>query len=579
MTRGVRDPRTRSRTRLLAHRPRRRRSPRVRRNRAIAAALLAAFALLALGFGVRALSRLAASGDEAHTGTGAVSPAAATPSEELTRADPAWTPPALDGDGVKFATYLGSPQRRFYGLGPVPRRLDVLWKLKVGEGFTRRKSDDKKVLWKGTGWTGQPLVVREGGRDHLIFGGFDHRLRRVDALSGRQSWAYRFDDVIKGTPSIVPGPDGGLAGALVVAGSRRGSQYAIDDEGIAPVRAVGLADGREAWRLPVPKTECYSRDADASALLWRGSLLQAVESGFLYRLDPFSSSALGESLTPKVLGVTEPLFSDKDVRRRADAGGANVVIEGSPALLGDVAYVPSGSGHVLGVSLPDMKVVWEYPTGSDIDSSVVVDRKGRLAIGVEQQYVSGAGGALMLDPSKAPEDAVVWYFPVRKDSGIAEWDGGVIGSVALSDEYDTAGQPRLAAFAAVDGGVYVVAADEIASKRVRGPNGEKGWPAPRLVERLTIGGSISTPLLLGDTLVTAGYDNTLRVFDIERRHATEGDDADETFLGTDGRQWRVRVRERASFMGGAAFESTPLVWNGRVYVGCRDGWFYCLGEK
>jgi outer membrane protein assembly factor BamB len=25
-------------------------------------------------------------------------------------------------------------------------------------------------------------------------------------------------------------------------------------------------------------------------------------------------------------------------------------------------------------------------------------------------------------------------------------------------------------------------------------------------------------------------------------------------------------------------ESTPAVWDGRVYVGSRDGWFYALGD-
>ena len=39
-----------------------------------------------------------------------------------------------------------------------------------------------------------------------------------------------------------------------------------------------------------------------------------------------------------------------------------------------------------------------------------------------------------------------------------------------------------------------------------------------------------------------------------------------------------RVDETAQFVAEDGFESTPIVWNGRVYAGCRDGWFYCLGE-
>jgi len=31
-------------------------------------------------------------------------------------------------------------------------------------------------------------------------------------------------------------------------------------------------------------------------------------------------------------------------------------------------------------------------------------------------------------------------------------------------------------------------------------------------------------------------------------------------------------------VGGGCIESTPAVWNGRLYVGSRDGYFYAIGE-
>ncbi|MFU8890443.1 MAG: PQQ-binding-like beta-propeller repeat protein [Anaerosomatales bacterium] len=39
----------------------------------------------------------------------------------------------------------------------------------------------------------------------------------------------------------------------------------------------------------------------------------------------------------------------------------------------------------------------------------------------------------------------------------------------------------------------------------------------------------------------------------------------------------MSVSETAVFSGGGSFESTPLVWEGRVYIGSRDGYLYCLG--
>ncbi len=44
-----------------------------------------------------------------------------------------------DGDGVKLATFLGTASRRFYGLGPAPRRLQVIWKARIGGSWTSGK--------------------------------------------------------------------------------------------------------------------------------------------------------------------------------------------------------------------------------------------------------------------------------------------------------------------------------------------------------------------------------------------------------------------------------------------------------
>ena len=41
--------------------------------------------------------------------------------------------------------------------------------------------------------------------------------------------------------------------------------------------------------------------------------------------------------------------------------------------------------------------IWDFKTGSDLDATVAVNRRGKLLVGVEKQYVP-VGGALMLDP-------------------------------------------------------------------------------------------------------------------------------------------------------------------------------------
>jgi outer membrane protein assembly factor BamB len=47
----------------------------------------------------------------------------------------------------------------------------------------------------------------------------------------------------------------------------------------------------------------------------------------------------------------------------------------------------------------------------------------------------------------------------------------------------------------------------------------------------------------------------------------------------DGKWRSVSVQEVSRFTGGGSYESTPILWDGRVYIGSRDGWFYCLGDR
>jgi outer membrane protein assembly factor BamB len=259
-------------------------------------------------------------------------------------------------------------------------------------------------------------------------------------------------------------------------------------------------------------------------------------------------------------------------------GEANIAVEASIARIGDTLYQAAGSGHVYGLALPDLRIVWDYEVGSDLDGTSVVTRDNKLIISVEKQYIAGRGGIMMLDPSKPPADAGVWYFPTE-NRGISEWKGGVIGSVAVNDETNVDGsRPALAAFNSVDGNLYVVSQDKMAAKPVAGFDGKTSYPTPVQVFKGNIGAAISTPVIVGDTIVAAGYDNTVHLYRIDYLPAsTAGNGV--LLPSRDGSSWKVRVRQIATYKAGGAFEATPLVWKGRIYLGCRDGYLYCLGQR
>jgi hypothetical protein len=261
----------------MSSRPPWRRSPerlrQIRRRRAVAAAVLLALAMLIAW-------RVVSCGCGGASGGAALAASESVPSPAL---------PSLLGDGVKVGTFLGDYSRRFYGLGPAPKGLDVLWKVDLGRGWTSGKyDDDPPGVGAGSGWSGQPGVVVDGGKPYVIASGYDYNLRRIDATTGEVVGKYKFDDIIKGSPRVFENPDPAGTGDryIVLAGSRRGYPYKLADPRVAPYRALTFDAGKELWRLPVPQTECYSRDCDGSGFFYDGVVYIGVESGWYYALDP-----------------------------------------------------------------------------------------------------------------------------------------------------------------------------------------------------------------------------------------------------------------------------------------------------
>lgn len=491
-----------------------------------------------------------------------------------------------NADGIKIATFLGDETRRYYGEGPVPTKLEVIWKAKIGGGTTggtgkapastsgtATAPTSGLVTWYGTGWTGQPALVRENGKLYLLVGGFDHNLRKIDAETGETLWKYEFPDVIKGSPTVFADPSapGDFGRYTVMVGSRRGFPSSISAPDFAPFRAVDYMTGKELWRLPVPHTKSYSRDADGSGFVLGGKAYVGVESGDMYILDPFSTESWKSWQKPKAL-AHQLLLGDS----RASSHGGNLVLEASPALIGDRVYVASGSGHVYGMNKETLEVEWDFFTGSDLDGTTVATTDGYLIVEVEKQYIKGHGGVYKLDPSKPAAESVVWYYPTG-DRNFADWLGGVIGSSSVNDSYNPGNQmPGLVAFTAIDGNFYVVAKDDLASTTVPGPNLEPNLPTPVMVFKDSIGGAISTPIIVGDRIVACGYDATVHVYQITASTdvATEG----VLLHNKAGVAYKVSIAEAASFKAGGTYESTPIVWQGRIYVGARDGYLYCIGD-
>jgi outer membrane protein assembly factor BamB len=450
---------------------------------------------------------------------------------------------------IIIPTFLGDDQRNYYG-NTAPDTLQVIWKHYLGKGKTiiSRKLGERE--WAGAGWTGQPLLVEENGHPYLIQGAYDHKLKKIDALNGKIVWEYAFDDVVKGTGTLVYLPNEPKESQLIILqGSRLGVGNYLDTKHIPSYRAISYLTGKELWRFDQKWTHSYSRDVDGSALFVNDTVYIGFENSLFtsFNASPQKAKMLNGMLQPETYQELK-LYHMDDVKKHR----SNVVTESSPSRIGRNIYVASGSGNVWGYNMDTKVLDWNFYIGSDIDGSAVVTGDSCIMVSVEKQYIDGLGGIFKLKPGS--KEAVQWYFPA-KDKGYASWEGGVIGSVAVNDRYVDTTATKMAAFVALDGYLYVVQHDSLENDSlVQGPRLKHSYNTPKLVYKYKVGASISTPVFTNNKLVVAGYGG-IYLFNY-------GDN-------------KFRLINKVN----TTFESTPILHNGRVYIASRDGNLYCLGRR
>lgn len=454
---------------------------------------------------------------------------------------------------IHIGTFLGDAQRNYYG-NEAPSKLDTIWRINLGEGVSPAYGNPEKI-WKGAGWTGQPLIIEENGEIFLIQGAFDYRLKKIRAATGEIVWEYAFDDIIKGTGTIwinntAINPDNRF---VILQGSRRGVDNNINSRYCPSFRGISYLSGKELWRMNVKQTLSYSRDVDGSAVVLNDTAYLALENGLftVFSADPERIAEKDGMLQPLIYREIT-FFNHEDTILH----GRNIESESSPCYLNGRIYTTAGSGRVYGYNISKGKVDWIFKIGSDLNGSPVVTSDSCLLIPVEKQYISGKGGVFKLDPSKTPDECVVWYFPVENKKWF-HWEGGLVGSVAVNDRYVTDMESNLAAFIGVDGFLNVVDHKSVDSNKLAwGPNKRKQYDVPILVFKEEVGGTISTPIFTESRLIVP-LDSGL-------------------YLYAYTPEYMFNLLDK---IDNVQIDATPVVWEGRLYIASLDGFLYCFGEK
>jgi outer membrane protein assembly factor BamB len=460
----------------------------------------------------------------------------------------------LPGSKIRLinSTFLGGVTRNYYG-DRLPSKLNEIWSVVLGQGETVVTKEKGVEKWSGAGWTGQPLIVEENGEAFLIIGAYDHHLKKFRVSNGELIWQYAYDDIIKGTGTIWHNPNARCPELeyVILQGSRLGVGNSLSAQTIPSYRAISLKTGKAIWKFNIRHTRSYSRDVDGSALVVGDTVYIGLENGIftVFNADPNDISIQDGLLQPDVKRELM-LYEKQDI----DHHGGNLVTESSPCLLNGHIYVTSGSGHVYGYNIKKKTIDWDFPTGSDMDGSPVVTSDSCILIPVEKQYIQGRGGILKLDPHLQPAKSVKWFFPTA-DRKFADWEGGIIGSASVNYRTLIPGFPEVAAFTAIDGYLYVVHQNiTVPGKLEAGPDGQTKYPVPQLLFKYKTGPAISTPILIGDRLLAAGY-NGIYLFGFDKyMHFTLLDKKD------------------------YGCEASPFAYKGRVYIASRNGKLYCFGE-
>jgi len=460
-----------------------------------------------------------------------------------------------DSIEVIISTFLGNERRNYYG-DSLPDRLDTIWKFYLGEGLSPAYGYDK--IWKGAGWTGQPSLIKEKGRYYIIQSAFDYGVHKIDVLTAEEIWIYKFDDILKGSPTIWVNKhaDNIEDRYVILQGSRRGWDKDLTSEFCWSFRAVSYISGKELWRHNSIATDSYSRDVDASALVISDTGYIPLENAIFTIFDPdhTKGSKFNGYTIPKIYRELQ-YYTQADV----DAHGDAIEAESSPTLIGDRIYTASGTGWIYGYNITKGKNDWEFYIGSDLNGSMPATHDNCLLVPIEKEHISGNGGVMKIDPSKNPEDAVVWFFPTDSVKWL-HWEGGIIGSITINDKTKKPDEPYLATFIDCNGDLFVL--DYMSfepDSTVWCPNLKQKHSTPKLLAKIRTHPSIATPIIVQNRIL-APTDSGLFLFEFK-------------FVND---EFQIELIDKNL---NKSFDATAIAWNGRIYLADFEGYLWCYGLR
>tara|TARA_Y100001970_G_C14239087_1_gene863748 strand:+ start:2613 stop:3836 length:1224 start_codon:yes stop_codon:yes gene_type:complete len=405
---------------------------------------------------------------------------------------------------------------------------EVLWRFpEKGDLCSLSTTGGRTANWCGIGWTGQPAVWELENQTWLAIGAYDRGIHILDASTGTPILEpFVTGDIVKG--SLTVDPDGF---PLIYSGSRDGQLRILAFD--RPDRLV------ELWRMAGDEVNpmMWNDDWDGAPLILEDYLITGGENSWFHiirlnrSLDPLGKVTVDPEIVFQAPGWDRELLSA--------LGDNNVSIENSLAISGDTVWFANSGGLVQGWDLSPLRTGddpvrnFRWWMGDDVDATIVIDDEGFLYVAAEYERSTArsqeVGQLVKLDPSK-PETPLVWS--VHEDRTLP---GGFWSTPALHRDvlYVATNSGKLMSVDRYSGTI-------LWSKRLEGPL----W---------------GSPVVVGDILIIGDCGGHLRAYGVQQPEVEPIE------------IWRVEI--------GGCLEATPTIWEGRIYIGSREGGLFALGER
>ena len=342
-----------------------------------------------------------------------------------------------------IVTFRGDHKRSgaAYGsLSAPPTGLEVAWQVTTG----RLEKGYGHGYWTGSGWTGQPLLVRweeslrrsmniypekkdKDGLTEAVYSTMDGRVYFLDIADGSATRDPLYVGMaFKGSGAIDPR---GYPILYVGAGLNRGSA-------VPKIFAISLIDGsvlyqRSGYEPLAPRSwSAFDGsplvDAETDTLIWGG------ENGILYtiKLNTQYDKAAG-TLTMEPDEPVMTRYSDSYKKRGRYSG-----YESSVTAVENYLYAGDNSGLLQCIDINTMQVVWVQDMVDDINATPLFewgeDGNGYIYSGPSMDY-SGYTTDIPICKIDARTGEILWTHTMTAVNG-ADVPGGILASPMLGRE-------------------------------------------------------------------------------------------------------------------------------------------------